>query len=284
MVRSIARIALPLTLGALGVLAATSLIACGGSAAEQTASIPGASRAPVAQSAHGEVKFLGDALGDVALTAAQRGEIEALAADAEARHSSLRLARRDLMLVIADEVGAGTIDRTALQPKIDAVALAAQSTQPADRAALERLHAVLGPDQRVAFVDAVQSRMQQRFGRFADMHPMKQWAADLNLTDEQRDQIKAALRQGFEANRGGGHGSWAEGRGRGAKILDAFKRDQFSMDQAAPAMDVGLRASAMTDRFVGIAIRVLPILTPEQRAIAAAKIRDRANADFESIP
>jgi Spy/CpxP family protein refolding chaperone len=280
MIRSIARLAIPL---AVTVLAPIGSIGCGGSAAEQAASIPGASRAPVAQSAHGQVRFLGEALGDVPLTAAQRSEIETLAADAETRHSKLRAARRDLMLAIADEIGAGTVDRTVLQPKIDAVALAVQSVQPADRAALERLHAILGPDQRVAFVDAVESRMHQRFGRFGDMHPMRQWAADLKLTDEQRDQVRAALRQGFEANHEGGH-PWAEGRGRGAKVLDAFKRDRFSMDEVVPAMDVGRKATAMTDRFVDIATRVLPILTPEQRTIAAAKIRDRANADFDSLP
>jgi len=60
--------------------------------------------------------------------------------------------------------------------------------------------------------------------------------------------------------------------------------DRFSMDEVAPAMDVGRSATAMTDRFVDIATRVLPILTPEQRAIAAAKIRDRANADFDTMP
>jgi Spy/CpxP family protein refolding chaperone len=283
MIRSISRAAFSLTLAL--VLPGISPLACGGSTAtEQASAIPGASRAPVAQSTHGQIKFLADALGDVPLTAAQRSEIENLASGAESRRTAVRAARRDLMLLIADEIDAGTIDSATLQPKIDAVAAAAQSVQPADRAAFERLHAVLAPDQRVAFVDAVQARIHERFGHFGENHPMKQWAEDLKLNDDQRDQIRAALRQSFASAQGGQPRSWA-GRPHPGKVLEAFKSDQFSMDQVAPARDVGQTATAMSQRFVDVATRVLPILTPEQRTIAAGKIRERANsAEFEAIP
>jgi Spy/CpxP family protein refolding chaperone len=284
MTRTIARAAFPLALAFL--LPGISPLGCGGStAAEQAAAIPGASRAPVAQSTHGQIKLVADALGDVPLTAAQRSEIENLATDAETRRSGVRDARRDLMLVLADEIAAGTIDRQALKPKIDAVAAAVQSIQPADRAAFERLHALLAPDQRVAFVDALEARIHDRFGHAGQLHPMKQWAEDLKLTDDQRDQIRAAMRQGFASARESGQGHFWAGRRQGVKLLDAFKTDQFSMDQVAPVLDVGQRATAMSERFVDIATRVLPILTPEQRTIAAGKIRERANsAEFEVVP
>src|ERR1700722_2040861 len=101
--------------------------------------------APVATTAHGAVKLFGDALGDVPLTASQRVAVEQLATDADARHAQARAARADLMTTVAAQVEAGQIDRTALQPKLDALTAAMQASQPADRAAFEQLHAILTP-------------------------------------------------------------------------------------------------------------------------------------------
>jgi Spy/CpxP family protein refolding chaperone len=266
-------------------------VGCGGSVAASPAAVSG-TRAPVAQSAHGQIKFLGDALGDVPLTDAQRSQIEKLAVDADARHEQGRVARRDLLLAIAAQVEAGTIDRTALQPKIDALVAALQSTQPVDRAAFEQLHGILAPDQRVAFVDAVEARFSQLGGRGHDKLGLREWAEALKLTDAQRDQIRTVLRQSFDElkhhhDHDGDHAGapWGDGGHRGAKILDAFKQDKFVFDQVAPPRDPGKGAAFMTDRFVAIASQVLPILTPEQRTIAAQRLRDRAGqVDLDHIP
>jgi Spy/CpxP family protein refolding chaperone len=277
--RSTVRFALPLTL-----LLAAPALGCGGTTSSQALSVPGAVRAPVAQTAHDQVKLIGEALGDVPLTPEQRGDIERLAADADVRHESARTARRELMLSIAAQVEAGAIDRAALQPKVDALALAAGSAQPADRVAFERLHAILAPDQRTAFVDALEARLSEHAGELRERHPMRAWAADLKLSDAQQSQIKALLEQSFHAKREGHDGGpWSgEGRHRGAKLLGAFKQDRFVMDDVAPAVDVGRRASTASDRFLGIASQVLPVLTPGQRSIAAQKIRDRAASGFEA--
>jgi Spy/CpxP family protein refolding chaperone len=263
---------------------------CGGSVAASPAAVSG-TRAPVAQSAHGQVKLLGEALGDVPLSDAQRGQIEKLASDADARHEQGRGARHDLLLAIAAQVEAGTIDRAALQPKIDALVAAIQSAQPADRAAFEQLHGILAPDQRLAFVDAVEARFAEHAGRARERLGMREWAEALKLTDAQRDQIRTTLRQSFAEHMHHGehdgeqhHGPWEGGR-RGAKVLEAFKQDRFVFDQVVPPRDVGKGAAMMTDRFVTIAGQVLPILTPEQRTIAAARLRERASAvEIDQIP
>jgi Spy/CpxP family protein refolding chaperone len=238
----------------------------------------------VAQSAHGQVKLIGEALGDVPLTPEQRGDIEKLAVDADVRHESARAAKTELLLAIAEQVQAGTIDRAALQPKIDALVAAAGSAQPADRVAFERLHAILAPDQRTAFVDALEAHIGEHIGDLRDRHPMRAWAADLKLTDAQQSQIKTLLKQSFEAGREGHDGPpWSgEGRHRGAKLLKAFKQDRFVIDEVAPPVDVGRKAGTTSDRFLGIASQVLPILTPEQRSVAAQKIRERAASDFDA--
>jgi hypothetical protein len=116
-------------------------------------------------------------------------------------------------------------------------------------------------------------------------HPMKRWAEDLQLSDEQRDRIKAVLAARFQAAQGRGDHPWAEMKGeheRGKQMLEAFKGDRFVLDEVAPAMDVKAKAAKMSDHILGVAETVLPILTAQQRAVAASKIREKAEAvDFE---
>lgn len=259
-----------------------------------------ATRAPVAQSAHGPVKLIGDALGDVPLTASQRTELEQLAVDAEARHTGARAAGRDMMLALAAQIEAGSIDRGALQPKLDALVAALSAAQPADRAAFERLHQILTPDQRTAFADALEVRVHDRMrghdgphdggqgmagghGR----HPWKQWADDLGLSDGQRAQIRAALeQQAGGADRGSGDHRgpppWMDGgmdgARRGAKLLEAFKQDRFVLNEVAPPRDIAKQTAGASEHFLKVAQAALPVLTPQQRTLAAQKLRSRADA------
>jgi Spy/CpxP family protein refolding chaperone len=285
--RSVVSLSIPLLLG-------VPSLACGGSvSAEQPATAAAAtSRAPVAQSAHGPVKLIGDALGDVPLTTPQRAELEQLATDAEARHASARAAGKDMMIALAGQVEAGAIDRGAIKAKVDAIAAALSAAQPADRAGFQKLHDILQPDQRVAFVDAFEARAKERFAGGGEAGPaakggsgkgmMRQWALDLALTDAQKEQIKAALEQRRpEAGAEGGHGPahpMMEAAKRARNLLEAFKQDRFVLDEVAPPRDVGRMAARASERFVGLAEAALPILTPQQRTIAAQKIRERADA------
>jgi Spy/CpxP family protein refolding chaperone len=277
-----AGIVLPFCVSLVGFvgLASAGGLGCGGSAAtEQVSSASAAAtRAPVAQNTHGPVKLVGEALGEVALTPAQRTEIEKLAADAEARHAAAQTARREMMLAIAAQVEAGSVDRELLRPYLDALVAAAKASQPSDRAALERLHAILAPDQRVAFVDALQTRLHERMGELRAKHPWKSWADDLNLSEAQRAQIKAAIEAQFQAAKSGSHGHaglWGA-RQQGAKVLSAFKEDRFVLDEMAPARDVGQQPARMSEHFLAIAEAALPVLTPAQRTAAATKLRAQA--------
>jgi hypothetical protein len=113
----------------------------------------------------------------------------------------------------------------------------------------------------------------------------KQWADDLKLTDAQKVQIRAAMQERFRAHaaehgEGGGH-RWAGGGEHGAKVLSAFKQDRFVMDEVAPPHDVSKIAARMSDHMLGLAETVLPLLTPDQRALAAQKIREKADAPNE---
>ena len=281
------KVAFVLTLG-LGTLAA--LPGCGASAAETpTQTAQAATRAPFAQPSHGPVKMILVALGDVPLRADQRATIDQLAKDAEARHDGVRAAREAMTLAVADQVQAGSIDHAALQPKVDALVAAMDKARPADRAALEKLHALLDADQRVAFVDAMQAHGPGRPGGGEGMERLKQLGDELKLTDEQRGKIRELITAEWRGNHGGpphdgdhgpgpGPGGGMHHGGHPGKVLDAFKGDHFVLDEVAPPPDAKelIRGG---DRMLHLAEVVLPILTPEQRTALAGKIRDRAKSD-----
>jgi Spy/CpxP family protein refolding chaperone len=263
---------------ALSLALASLAAGCGGSTAVEgpTATAEGvATKAPLNVVVHGHIKLAAEALADIPLRPSQRPQIETLATNADTLHVAVRTARHDLMLALATQVAAGQIDKTALQPKVDAIGTAALAAQTGERAALTQLHGILDASQRSLFVDALQTRMQAAHG--SHMHNGGGWKdryADLNLTEAQQSQIETILHATFS----GHHGDWKGGLDRGQKTLDAFRGDSFVIDQVAPAVDIQAKTAQMTSRFIDIAQQVLPILTADQRTLAAQKIQARVAA------
>lgn len=279
------------------VPAAAFAAGCSGATSEQPhTSASAMSKAPVAEGTHGPVRFVGSALGEVALRPEQRAKLETILKDAETRHASGLGARTELMTALADQVERGSIDRAALAPKIEAVRAGALQVRPQDLAALDEVHAVLDKEQRAAFVDALESKFKEGFrhghkGRhgkqgeakgdhagMAGPWHLKQLAEDLKLTDAQKDSIKEKLHalheaEGKEKDKEGKHdrrGGFARMR-QAKQALESFKNDDFkaqSLAALAPPAD-GSRAEHM----LKAAEAVLPVLTPEQRKIAADRLR-----------
>ncbi len=273
------------------LLAAAPLVGCSGTAATEppVVTATGGTTAPLATPVHGRAKQIAEALAEVPLRPDQRAQIEQMATEAEARHSAVRSAHNVVMLALADQIAAGAIDRTALQPKLDAATAAMLQARPKDHAAFEQLHALLDTTQRSAFVDAFEARGQAMRAAHAGGHGdrLATWAADLKLTDAQQDQIRAALKDQFMAHKAeavGARGEWKEAHQHGKQMLEGFRADHFAMADYGPPPDLASTADKMTDHFVHLAEVVLPLLTPEQRTLAAAKLRARAadaNAEME---
>jgi Spy/CpxP family protein refolding chaperone len=287
---------------------ALALAGCSGTGQEAPAPATQAQGqiAPVAANAHGPVKLVGAALSQIPLRPEQRTEIEKMATEAEVRHETARKAQTDLMNAVADQVQAGAIDRTALQPKIDAAVSAAETLRPQDRAAFQRLHDLLDPTQREAFVNAMKDKMHAEHGKWGH-HPhgakdtanaapeqatpppagehehafgrfgqMKKMAEDLKLTDEQQSQIKDVFKAEFQKN-GGAHMREAmKMRDHAGNTMEHFKDSDFSVEKEAPQVDLRAKVSEGTTHAIDIAQKILPILTPEQRTTAAQKIREHA--------
>ncbi|MDB5213151.1 MAG: hypothetical protein JWO86_1078 [Myxococcaceae bacterium] len=300
--KNVRTILFAVSLGTLTV-GSVAAVGCGGSVEQpQTQTQASAvSKAPIAPQTHGVVKVFGDALGEVALRPDQRTELEKLAASAEQRHVAMADGKKDLMLAVADQIEKGTIDRSALQPKIDRIIADLEKGRPEDTASLARMHAILDPEQRNAFADALEAKFKnghhggKRGGEKSEhgakgeagdhaggpkgMHGMMQLAEDLKLTDDQKSQIKDALKAGRE-----GH-SFRETFDRmseGKKVLESFRSDKFDANVATPAPEkLRERAAIGTSRALGVAEKILPILTADQRKIAAEKLRTMAGSGAE---
>jgi Spy/CpxP family protein refolding chaperone len=294
-------IAFSLSVASVSVFA----VACGGTVehSPQT-SASAVTKAPIGTNTHGMVKVVGDALGEVPLRAEQRTEIEKLASEAEARHAPTAEGRKELMLAFADQVEKGTIDKAALQPKIDRVTADLEKVRADDRAALTKLHALLDAEQRSAFVDALEAQMKAKHGEHAGhmkggFGKLKELADDLKLTDAQKSQIRDAVHDAHKEGKehkdgnehhgrgrggdGAGHAEW-KGHGlHGKKALESFREESFDLDKVAPSHDMQAMARFGTDRMSGFAEKILPILTPEQRKSAAEKIRTMATSGDSSL-
>jgi Spy/CpxP family protein refolding chaperone len=263
--------------------------ACSGTAAPTAQSAAATTRAPVAQGTHGIVKLAGAALGDVDLRPEQRTELEKLAVSSEARHAQLRTDLRAVMLDIADQIERGSIDKGSLKAKIDDAIAKIDKVRPDDQASLAKLHEILDDGQRAQFVDAFRERGKERVeAAHQGGHPLMTLARDLNLTSEQRDKIREAFRDGMHEARGesGAH-AWTgggHGRGNGNAMLEAFKEPTFDPKTVGPQGSLAERAKGKEEAAFGVAEKILPILSAEQRKTLANKIRARANTEDPSDP
>jgi Spy/CpxP family protein refolding chaperone len=269
-----------------GLLLAITLAACSGSttstegtnapsvATAQGTSPAGAVRtAPVAPQVTGHARAVADALSQVPLRDDQRAEIETMAAASEQRHQTVTAAHAQVATALAAQIESGTIDRAALQPTIDAAVTAASASRPLDRAAMERLHALLTPEQRGQFVDAMESAHGEH-AHASHKARMEEWANDLKLTDDQRAQIAAILKSQHSAHHEDFKGMHAAGKG----FMDSFRGETLAPPMAPADADLHARASEHADHLVAVITQVLPLLTPEQRSLAAAKIRAHADS------
>lgn len=286
---------------AVASVSAFSVVACGGTVehAPQT-SASAATKAPVGTNTHGLVKLVSEALGEVALRPDQRTEIEKLAQDAESRHAPMLNGRKELMLLVADQLEAGAIDMAALQPKIDRVIGDLEKAQADDRAAIAKLHGILDGEQRNAFVDALEKQLKAKRGEHGKgFFKAKQLADDLKLTEDQRSKIHEVMRESFkEAMKHHGraahedgekdgapwhHGEKGHGHHGGKKAMEAFREDKLDLAKAAPPHDIKAMATFGTDRAKTVAEKILPLLTAEQRKLAADKVRAMAASGDASL-
>lgn len=224
---------------------------------------------------HGKRQIMMRALEDVDLRPEQKKEIGKLESDAEERRAPVKAAKREFVLALADQVEKGKIDRCEMAPKVKALSAKMADAKPGDREAFERLHQILDPEQRGEFVDALKKHWEEHKKAHESGAMVDKLAETLDLSSAQKDRVKhivAGLKEIRDADP-----ARAERRERWSKILEAFKGDQFEMDEVAPMRDAAGKSAKKIDGALWAAEAVLPALTKEQRTLGAQKMRDHVN-------
>lgn len=296
-----------LSIALVSMTLALSAVACGSGIADTgSAQSAAGSVAPVGQNAEGPVRLVAGALSQVPLKAEQRTEVESLISASSARHRALFEGRGKLTAALAEQIEKGTVDKKALEPAASEQKQKEAQALAEDRAALTRLHALLTPEQREKFVAAIQAEFRKGMGdhhgpgkhgegphgdRPHDGPPRGDHAEgahrgpggpgmfgpmgfghDLNLDDDQKAKMKEIFKEEFAAHAAEGR----EGGGPRAhfaqmkEALESFKTPNFDAAQLLPDHP------QMGEKFVDMASKIVPILKPEQRKIAADKLREHA--------
>lgn len=234
--------------------------ACEGTSSAGT---PGTMDRGEARTPFGLVRLVADALTSVCLSDDQRGAVAQLGDDVAPAEQAVAAARHAFVTALAEQLKSGTIDPIALECQIHALVNAHTNSAPVTRKAIEDLHSVLDAEQRAAFVDALETRMNDitaAAGGWFDA-----FANDLGLSDGQKSRLRAVLateKPELEME----HKSVTA-------AYEAFKKDYFLAEDVAPIEDVGSRARGRTLEMVAIAKELTDILTPEQRSALAARIQ-----------
>lgn len=221
---------------------------------------------------YGPEALVADALSKVCLSDDQRGAVEQLGREVKPKAEEVSTARHAFVTTLAEQVRADNFDDSALKSKIDDLVKAREDASPVLRKALEDLHAILDTGQRAAFVDAIEGDMKQISDALKGR--LDSLATDLGLSDDQKSRIKDVLTKAQADNE--------VDRDRAKAVFDAFKGDQFSIDQIAPESDVGMRTRQRDEQMVSNARQIADILTADQRSKLADKIESRVEGGGSS--
>jgi hypothetical protein len=242
----------------------------------EIAAAEGRTMQPIATRSAGPLRLVGEAFADVPLDPEQRRAVAALLEDVGARHAAVGGAMREAAAELAAQIDAGKLDRAALRPEIDGIADAMSKSQPLDRAAIERLHAMLDIEQRQMLADALEERIEIAGEGLKPWNKWEMWKRELVLTDEQRDAIAhdVIARIGWTWGWEWGHEPPAH------DLLDQFPDDDFVLDEVAPPVDLHAVVATRSARALDIVEAALPHLTPSQRKTAARLIARRGDTDL----
>jgi Spy/CpxP family protein refolding chaperone len=259
----------------------SAMLGCGGSSANN----PSPATATAASSTAMSLDTLG-------VSPEQQAAVEKIRTELHARMEPARAAEQNMVAVLADGVAAGTLDTVKVDAVVAQLSAAAAVVHDASMDALDTLHGVLTLPQRAALVDKVQAHWAVWQKANADESGQAKpegghlaaLAADLGLTTDQVDRIRAGLVEGMRAV------PRLDPQEIGTHLQafgDAFRAEKFDAKtlrtaNSSNAHMVGWGAAHMA-HFVET---VSPVLTPDQRAAFAQRLREHAthNASAQANP
>jgi Spy/CpxP family protein refolding chaperone len=218
------------------------------------------------------------ALEATSLSNDQKNKIKQIKSELNAKLDARRAAERSLLGALADAVAAGSVDEGKLADLIARISDATPAAFDSSASAMNQLHAALDQGQRQGLAQEVVLRwstssgdphMSKRFGR---PDQLKLLIADLSLTSDQVSQI---LNRSTMTTMCPNIDTWRVDTH--LHRLDAFGDDRFDGaafvgDKAAIAIAAKFEAQRVTQLYGAVA----PALKPEQRSLAAQRLRDEA--------
>ena len=214
--------------------------------------------------------MIGEALAEVGLRADQEATVESLGAEVEPLQALVDQAESEILRTLADQVKADRIDPLTLEPEVQAYAAARLSASTTLRSTLEELHALLNPDQRADFADALESRLHEAIAATTCGEMLARFAERLGLSEAQNQKLDDSIQQMMPALR-------AERRGL-HNAIEGFRGDSFSIEQHMPKHEVLAKARRRAERIIALTESLMNTLDAGQREKLAARIDEAAHA------
>lgn len=235
---------------------------------------------------HGGVMlFIAMSLDSLGVSPDQRVAVEKIRSDLHTRMDPVRGAEQSLEATLADGLTASSFDAAKVDAAVAQATTAAAALQDATADALNALHALLTPPQRAALVDKVEAHWavwQKANAEEAGPTPpedghLATLATDLELTGDQVQRISEGL---GERMKGVSPLDPPEIAAHLRAFGDAFLGETYDARALTAANGVNAhmvgRGAAHMARFVEAAS---PILTPDQRAKLAQRLRQHSTHD-----
>lgn len=282
-------------------LGASVIVGCGGAAANTPPPATAARASDVDDVAdalmehhrhhhHGGVTLMiALSLDTLGISSEQRTAVEKIRRDLHARMEPARAAEQRLVATLADGVAAANLDAAAVDAAIAQVTAAATSVHDASTDALNELHAALTPPERAALVDKVEAHWAVWQKANAEEQPAKAegsnpanpergrlalLATDLGLTQDQIGKIRANLGERMKAV------PRLDPREISTYLRsfgDAFRGDKFDAKVFTRANDANAHLAGWGAAHLAHFIEaVSPVLTPDQRAEFAQRLREHS--------
>jgi Spy/CpxP family protein refolding chaperone len=281
----------PIATVLVGALAAGS---CGGASANARPPATAASATDVDEVAagltehhrhhhHGGVTLLiALSLDTLGISPEQRPAVEKIRRDLHARMEPARAAQQRLAAALADGVAAANLDATTVDAAIAQVSAAAATVHDASTDALNELHAVLTPPERAALVDKVEAHWsvwQKANAEETDpANPeggrLAMLTTDLGLTQDQVAKIRGGLAEGMKAV------PRLDPQEIATNIQafgNAFRSEKFDAKALTGASGANAHLAGWGAAHLAHFIEaVSPVLTPDQRAEFAQRLREHS--------
>jgi Spy/CpxP family protein refolding chaperone len=230
----------------------------------------------------GVLQFAALSLDTLTTDEARRPQLEQIHTDLHACMAPTSGIHRRLLTAIADGVAAGAIDAQRIEPIIADLNAVAASIQTCGVDSLNRLHALLSPEEREDLADKVRAHWEvwrqvnsdEQAGARGPGGRLAVLTQELSLSPDQVDRIAAALHLAL-AGRGG-----TFDREKAAadvqRFTEAFVRASFDA-RAVVGLESTRVAGHGAVRMSVFYETVTPLLTPSQQATLAGQLRNRAD-------